>query len=536
VRTRTIGWLLAASVATFGFQTDPKSKASIEGQVVNQASGAPLQNATVKLQRVAGYSQDPLIQQTNEEGRFLFVNLQLGDWELSADQRGFVPGNYGGRRFLPQGSRISLKADRQIRELVIKLVPQATIAGRVLNIAGEPVEGARVAVLKARYANGVPHWSEVAFATTLDNGEYRIPRVAAGRYLVMCTIARIARAPSSSGIETGDAATYHPNATEPSLAAAIDVQDGSEIGGIDVRVASTRVFHVRGRLQPPTARQAPSYVALVDRADQAKRFAGFGPVPPDYLFDIPRVQPGSYIAYGWWIDGGQYIASQPVDVRDQDVDSLVLSPVWASEILGSMELRPAGRQVDLRALFVEIRPIGLAGKSVPSAPLKIGGDLKFRFAIPVNPYFSAFAVGVSGVPQDCYLASVRYGGRDVPDSGIEFLSGAALEISIGTDGGRVDGNALNRDDTPFEGAVVALIPADGKGGSRSMISGTKGAFHLTGVPPGEYKLMAWDDVGRDDLENPDFIKRFDSQGTPVKLPASGTATESIRVISQELVR
>ncbi len=534
MRTRIIGWMLAASAATFGYQIDRQSKASIEGQVVSKATGTPLKNAVVKLQRVAGYSQDPLIQQTNEEGRFRFTDLQPGDWEVSADQRGFVPGKYGGRRFLPQGSRISLKADQQIRDLVVKLVPQATIAGRVLDTEGEPVEGARVAVLKAGYANGTPRWSEVASATTLDNGEYRIPRVAAGRYLVKCTIARIARAPSSSGIETAYVATYHPNAKEPSLAGAIDAQDGSEVGGIDIRVAPTRVFHVRGRFQPPTARQAPAYVALVDRGDQAKRFAGFGPVPPDYLFDIPRVQPGSYIAYGWWIDGGQFIASQPVDVRDQDIDSLVLSPAQASEILGSMELRPADRQVDLRALSAEIRPIDLAGKSVPSVPLKIGGDLKFRYAIPSNPYFAAFAVGVSGVPEGCYLASVRYGGKDVPDSGIEYTTGAALEITIGTDGARVDGNTLNQDDTPFEGAVVALIPADGESAPRSAISGPRGAFHLTGVPPGEYKLMVWDDVARDDLENPAFIKRFENQATPVKLSASGTATESIRVISEEI--
>ena len=536
--TRIIGWLLAACVATFGYQIDRQSKASIAGQVVSQATGAPLKNAVVKLQRVAGYSQDPLIQQTNEEGRFRFTDLQPGDWEVSADLRGFVPGYYGGRKFLPQGSRVSLRTNQALRDLVLKLVPQATITGRVLDIEGEPVEGARVAVLKAGYANGFPRWSEVASATTLDNGEYRIPRVAAGRYLVKCTITRIARAPSSSGIETAYAVTYHPNATEPSLAEAIDVQDGSAIGGIDVRVASTGLFHVRGRLQPPTGRQAyGGYTALVDKADQTKIFAGFSPEPPEGLIDFSRVPPGSYIAYAYWIDGGQFIASQPVEVREQNIDNLVLSPARAGEILGSVELTPAGRQVNLRTLTVEIRPIDFGKSSNPPVPFKIGADLKFRYLIPVQAYsFGGLAVGVFGIPEGCYLASVRYGGKDVPDSGIEYTTGATLEITIGTDGARVDGNTLNRDDTPFEGAVVALIPADGKGASRSVISGPRGAFHVTGVPPGEYKLMAWDDVGRDDLENPDFIKRFESHSTPVKLSANGTATESIRVISQEIAQ
>jgi hypothetical protein len=216
---------------------------------------------------------------------------------------------------------------------------------------------------------------------------------------------------------------------------------------------------------------------------------------------------------------------------------LVLSPARASEILGSVELKPSGRQVDLRTLTVEIRPIDFGKSSNDPVPFKIGADLKFRYLISVQAYsFGGLAVGVSGVPEGCYLASVRYGGKDVPDSGIEYINGATLEITIGTDGGRVDGNALNKDETPSEGAVVALIPADGKSAPRSMISGPRGAFNLTGVPPGEYKLMAWDDVGRDDLENPDFVKRFDSQGTPVKLAASGTATVSPRVISPEIAQ
>jgi hypothetical protein len=536
VRTRIIGWLLAASAAAFGYQTDPSSKASIEGQVVNQATGAPLRNAVVKLvwHPSSGIVHDPIAQQTNEEGRFLFANLQPGDWDVSAERRGFVPGYYGGRKFLLQGSRISLKADQQIRDLVLKLVPQATISGRVLDVEGEPVEGARVAILKARYANGVSRWSEVASATTLDNGEYRIPKVAAGRYLVRSTGAKIEPPQSSSKVETAYAATYHPNATEPSFAAAINVADGTEIGGIDIRVATTGVFHVRGRL--PTADRQGGRVQLVDRSDLSKVLAETNATPPGYLIDFPRIPPGSYTAYGWTMDGNAYRASQPVDVGDQDVDSLVLSPATVDEFQGNVKVKPEDRKVTLSTLSVVIRPIvlGTSPSSLPG-PVKIGDDLKFRYLIGQRR-FVGFSVEVSRIPEGCYLASVRYGGKDVADSGIEYTIGATLEITIGTDGARVDGNVLNKDDTPFEGAVVALIPADGKSAPRSMISGPRGALQLTGVPPGDYKLMAWDDVTRDDLENPDFIKRFDSQGTTVKLTASGTATVSPRVISQEVAR
>jgi len=271
---------------------------------------------------------------------------------------------------------------------------------------------------------------------------------------------------------------------------------------------------------------------LVDRADLTKEVDGFWAGPPDNLFDLSRIPPGSYIAYAWWWGSGrQFIASQSVEVRDQDIDNLVLSPAPAEEIRGGLQLKPAGRQVDLRTLSVEIRPIAFGKRSDSSVPLKIGGDLKFSYPIRSEPNFAGFAVKISRVPEGCYIASIQYGGEKVPDSGIAYSNGATLEIAIGTDGARVDGNTLDKDDNPLEGGVVALIPADGKSATRSVKSGPRGAFRINGVPPGEYKLLAWDDVGQDDLENPDFIKQFDSQATGVTLSPSGTATESIRVIA-----
>ena len=539
MRAWFIGWLLALSAVTLAYQGGSPESASIEGRVVAQTTGSPLKNAIVRLRLMPespGEIVDrQLVQQTNEEGRFVFANVPGGDWELSADKRGFVPRKYGARKYDPQGSRISVRRDEQIRDLVLKLVPRAVIAGRVLDVEGEPVEGARVALLKAGYTNGAPRSSEVASAVTLDNGEYRIPRVTAGRYLVRCGVARV----DSSGIETTYAATYYPNVTEPSLAAAIDVRDdGGEISGLDMRLAPVRVFHVRARFLPPSGGQSDAAVFLVERSDPSKIFASSSARPPEYPIDFPRIPPGSYIVYAWSMHGsGEFRASQPVEVKAQDVEILLLSAA-AGEIRGSVNLKPAGRQIDLSKLSVEIRPIRLemgGGYAVPSA-VKIGDDLKFRYPLLHSPQFASFQVSVPNLPEGSYMASVQYGGKDVTDSEIEYSTSVALEITIRSDGARVEGKTLDKDDNPWDGAVVALIPANGKGATRSVKSGAGGAFQITGVPPGEYKLPAWDDAGQDDLQNPDFVKRFESQATAVKLDASGAAAASIRVIAQETVR
>ena len=45
----------------------------------------------------------------------------------------------------------------------------------------------------------------------------------------------------------------------------------------------------------------------------------------------------------------------------------------------------------------------------------------------------------SSFPEGCYIDSIQYGGKDVPQSGIEYVAGAALDITIASDGATVDG-------------------------------------------------------------------------------------------------
>ena len=138
---------------------------------------------------------------------------------------------------------------------------------------------------------------------------------------------------------------------------------------------------------------------------------------------------------------------------------------------------------------------------------------------------------VSDLPEGCYVASIRYGETEVPESGIEYSPGAALVVTIGTDGGRVEGVTLGEDDQPVGSAVVGLFPADGKGGVRS-VQAVQGTFQFAGVPPGDYKLIAWGDISRDDLEDPEFVKPFAGKAVAVSIPANGRATASLKVVSK----
>jgi carboxypeptidase family protein len=534
---RTFACLLAVGVPVFSFQDGKAPTGTIAGKVVSQATGTPLVDAIVKLHYANPAGADEImVQQTNEGGRFSFAGLWGIEWELSAECHGFAPATYRATKYNPHG-RFSLERNQQMTDIVLKLAGQSVVTGRVTDTDGAPVEDARVTLLKAGYTGGVRHWSEIASAESLDNGEYRIPRVVAGLYLVRASIPKpdVERMASAGVGEIGRAATYYPKTTDQSLAAPVDVAGGAEIRGIDIQFVPIRVFHIRGKLHQTDFRSVSAWVMLADRSDPAQIIASIKSLSPESTFDFARVPPGSYVIYaGLNVTPGVYTASQSVTVAGSDIDGLLLNLVHMNEVSGVLKLKSDNPPVDLRKVRVTVPQFqaGMAPSGATWGPLKIADDLTFSQAPGLIPNSVGFTVTVSDLPEGCYVASILYGGRKLPEQGIEYSADATLTITIGADGGRIDGTAIGKDDQPFGGAVIALFSADGKDYLRSLQADPQGAFHFKGIPPGDYTVIAWDDVSRDDLENPQFVKQFDSEATPISLAARGSATASIKIVGR----
>jgi len=530
--------LLAVSGPVFSFQDGKSPTGTIAGKVVNQATGAPLPDAIVKLRYVKPSGTDEIIvRQTNEAGRFSFADLWGAEWELSAEHPGFAPATYRATRYSPKG-RFSLERNQQITDIVLKLVAQSVVTGKVSDAKGVPVEGARVTLLKAGYSDGIRYWREVASAETLDNGEYRIPRVMEGRYLVRASIVRsdVQRTPSEDAAETAWAETYYPQVADQSLAVPVDAVVGAEARGIDIQLMPTRVFHIRGKLQHQTGwRNVTAHVTLVDRADRTKIIGSFKFLAADSSFDFARIAPGSYVVYSALdVTPDFYFAAQAVDVTDRDVEGLLFNLTQLRDIPGVLKLKSEDPKVDLRKVSVVLPEFqaGMAPTGVTWSAVKIGDDLTFRQRLVESPNYVGFSVTLSNLPEGCYVASIFYGGTEVPRRGIEYSAGATLTITIGADGGRIDGTTVGTGGQPYGGAVIALFPADGKGEVRSLQANAQGVFHFEGIPPGDYTLIAWDDVSQDDLENPQFVKQYESQAARVSVPAGGLATASIKIVGQ----
>jgi len=537
--------LLAASSA-FG-QAAPAppaapAKGIIEGQVFNVATGAPLKKATVRLvglgARPSGGMPSTASRETDEQGRFAFTRLEAGRYDLSAERQGFLRQSYGGRKYNTSGTPIGLAQDQHVKDILIKLSPQSVITGKVLDEDGDPVANVQVRALKFVYRGGKKQWSQVANGQTSDIGEYRIPNLDPGSYLVGTNSRSPAgdtmQTPSNGALpdepETIYAPTYYPSTMDSSTAVPVDVTAAGEIRGVDIRLRKTQVFRIRGKVVNAAGGRGTVMVRLTP-IDGISIVTTSPARAPDNRFELRGVTPGSYLVHAQLGNGSQpSVAFQEVRVSNSHVDGLVLTVAPGNDILGIVKVEDATGPVDVPNLSVALRPaLPIAMGGAPR--IKVGSDLTFtlKSLVPMH-----YAVSVLGAPDNCFVKSIRFGGEEAPEEGIDVTSGGEMVIVLSATAGEVDGAVVDKEGKVVAGAIVALIPKDGPTTAiQSRVADEYGAVTFKGLKPGEYRLIAWEDIPPGAFLDPEFRKQFEGRGESVKLDASAKRAIQVTAIPAE---
>ena len=553
---------LTICAAAYGFQVPapmqapaatPPPKGSIEGQVMS-AKGGPLKKANVQLTMMnsgggvatmpvrapAGIGAPPLLAnapvrkavETDEQGRFSFAGLAPGKYRLSADRQGFLRQSYGARKYSGGGTPVMVADGQSVKGIVFSLSPQAVITGKVLDEDGEPVAGLQVRALKNLYRGGKRQWSQVGNAQTSDIGEFRLPGLEPGRYLVASMPrnnvgVQLRRGQASEPLPaTPDevyASTYYPSTKDSATAVPIDVGAGGEIRGIDIRLVKTRVYRVRGRVVGGAEARNITVFLTPREAPQGQQLIAIAN-GENGEFEIRNVPPGQYTASAQTRGrGADAMAVAPVDVMANHVDGLVLTLTPGRDIQGSIKVVDATPPPDLKNVSVMLRPVGVMG-GMPGRS-KVDDELKFTIkSVPAVKY----AVNVIGVPDTAYVKSIQYGGRDVTEDGIEMSSGGTLDIVLSGAAAQIDAVVVDKDGKAAWNAVVAIVPKEGSINVRT--ADENGILSLRGLKPGEYRLYAWEDVEPGAPQDPDFLKPFEAQSKSLKLDANGHEAVQLKAI------
>src|SRR5215470_2325002 len=178
---------------------------------------------------------------SDENGRFRFNGVKAGRYTLTAIAPGFVTPSEN--TFGSRAKAITISDGENVENQEIALKRGAVITGRVTDASGKPLVEQQVGLTgideRGQPTRGVPGVGPYTYSTD-DRGIYRIYGLAAGRYLVSAGFAQREGSITMTVNRTYYQLTYHPDTTEQSKARVVEVNEGFEATGIDIKVAEPK--------------------------------------------------------------------------------------------------------------------------------------------------------------------------------------------------------------------------------------------------------------------------------------------------------
>ena len=550
-------------------------RAALQGMVVKRGTAEPLSNATVELHRDQENAAILDSTTTEDDGRFSFGAVAPGRYRLTATRRGYTRSPIT----IAVSSGQSSQAAQDIR---LTMTATASISGRVVDLSGRPVANVEVKALKASYPEGRRVLTPAESAQTNDLGEYRLFWLAPGRYYVGAVHPKaqgMFRRMATSGVGTStsgpvgtlvtvekadpavlvldpraelDSATvrYAPiffgGTTNEHNATGIDLREGADFGGVNIMVGPVQMRHVRGVVVDGVTGRPAQYGSITLPKDLDTPPIKDVTVDRDTgTFDM-LLFPGSYSVTATSASGEGYAI---FTVGDADIENLTIPTTPTFSIRGRIiaEGAPISPAV-LEALRLTLRRDPPRGEPVTTAydtPLADGsftihasaGDFRINIAPILNVTPSRYAPPSSAVRQSfegAYVKSIRIGNADVLNAGLHLNSppSAPLEIVIASNPGALEGQVVTNSREPVADAAVLLIPDNRRRNElyRTTATDSSGRFHFDRVPPGNYKVLSWEEVEDGAWFDSEFMKSVESRGLPVRIAESATEIVRIEVI------
>lgn len=515
---------------------NPAELCNVEGAVVKATTGEGLKKIAVNLMSLEG-EHKIFNSLTDGAGRFTFSGVEPGRYALAAGGNGYSQQEFGSTRGRPGGKILTFAPGCREKNIVFRLTPPGVITGTVHDVDGDPVIGGQVQAFRIMRVGGHQQASPGGFAQTNDLGQYRIYGLDPGQYLIGASYQR-----QDGGMMPGQDVylpTYYPSTADTGQATPIQISPGDEVSGVDVDLAFAHSVTVRGRVVSdiPVKALRGSYVSLMPRESFQGGYMGAsfgGAVQNDTGdFEIRGVPPGSYVAFANLNDGARvYSGRAVVETASSNVEGVTVAVGPGLTLRGRVHLSPGGG-LDLSHLGVSLQP---AENYMGGGGAQVAADGTF---VLENISDGTYRVNVGGFPEEFYLQSARLGGVDVlgPGLTISHTDGPGiLDVVLSADGGRVDGVVL-RDQLPIGNATVVLVP-DPPNRNHSDLYSFKntdvlGRFSLLGLPPGDFKLFAWERREGLAYTDPDFIKDYEDRGTRVHIEEKKQQSVQLQVISDD---
>jgi hypothetical protein len=571
---------------------------SVQGTLVAIDSGRPVRRARVTLTS-ASVGQTVT---TDDLGVFTFKDLPAAAYTLTASKPGYLDSIYGQRR--PgtgrPGTSIQLADGQHLEKLTFQLARGGAIMGTVVDEQGEPVFGQQVRVYRYVRRSGERTLQSAGTDVTDDRGQYRIPVLLPGEYIVstfprespsdaaiedlkraaesMAASARagadeqmlvrlkedISRARDIKADETSEsyAPVYYPGTTQASGAQSIMIEVGQERAGVDFQLQLVRTAKISGVVTAADGGALASTIIALADADQIVPGVTARTARPDAdgRFTIGGVPPGRYVIFARaasmtsfnvqgptpespvikttsTLGATQFWAMSDVLVDGRNVPDLALTMQKGMTVSGVVRTDSSGGQTfDLARVRVSLSLVGPAGLGnlIPDVPgtADAAGRFSISGAVP-----GKYRVSVAGAPAAWTPKSAVFNGRDALDFFVEVKPGEDQSgvITLTTHPGTLSGMLQDSSGQPTAAYTIIVFPSEERlwaAPARRILAtrpATDGRYSFSGLPAGEYRLVAVTDVEPGQWYDPAFLRELGGLALPITLGDGERRVQDLRV-------
>jgi|SRR5581483_1654914 len=562
----------SAAVSAQAQEAEPEEN-TISGVVLNSITHEPIARALVTStdNRLAAF--------TDTNGQFEFeIPKRAGEksstadtlvnpaasappqtkmWTLTALKPGYLRQSPGGAAYI--NVRLGQK------DVTLPLTPEALIVGKVA--FPDPTNRARVELYRREVRDGIAHWSPTGTVHTRSDGEFRFADLAAGQYKLFTreVLDRDPLTVDPGGQLYGYPPVYFPAASDFGSAGVITVAAGQTFQA-NLSPAKQRYYPV-SITTTGTMPANDSGLQIVVSA-QGHRGPGYelGYDPSQRVISglLPN---GNYTIEALGYGGVLTISSSDgrglttfstsasgmikLAVAEESINNAVMQLVPNSNIpvnVTEQFTNPASSPA------FQIRRATINGARTNY--LNVGLEPVDDFgAAPVGSVWSPDSRSLQNVPPGRYwvrvdidstqgfVSSLTSGSVNLLRHPLEVGVGGAIapiELTVRDDGADVEGSVEAR--APQDRAsgadksdVIYLIPlSDSAGQFRQLQFGGGSTFTLSQVPPGSYRILAFDREQRDlEYSNPEAMREYSHKGVVVNLVGGQKIKIKVPLISSD---
>jgi 5-hydroxyisourate hydrolase-like protein (transthyretin family) len=520
------------------------SNVRVTGTVVDTVRGAPVKEAEVLLTR----GQTTFTVLTQQDGRFVFENLESGKYSLSARGKGYQMQAFDQHENF--STAIVAGIDQNTENLVFHLTPAASISGQVTDEFSEGVRDAQVMLFWEGITDGRQAVRMRNQASTDDQGRYRFADLQPGRYYLAVhaepwyaqhntlhfsdassdgSAGFRAATEQNANLDVVYPVTYYPHETEAARASMITLRPGDRAKA-DLTLQPVPAIHFRFAVRGTDLTQiggwqvmqqifgglsVPTDSQIISRGKDSIEVSG---IPPGHL--IVKLDMNADPANR----KGMHRVQQEIDATQDGPVNLTEIPDGV-EVSGKVEITGTVGFPDQAAIL--LRPVKFGAEYF--ANISTDGKNEFQIA-DVKP--GSYNLLFGNVP-GFYIDKLQAVGASVSGNNVTIGNGVQvrLAVRIGQGLGRVDGFA-SRDAKPVAGVMILLIPSQSQDDPFQFHrdqSDSDGSFTLQEVLPGQYTLVAIENGWNQQWADPTVFKKWLSGGEAVQVAPNGKYTVKVRV-------